>query len=255
MPLTRLSPGLLLLLVAAVFAAGRVHRLDAQAVIPELRSTLSGVLVDPSHAAMPGIVVALEDLARRRTYRATTDRQGRFELKDLPAGDYEAEVVVPGFALFRERVLLAGPLIEREIVLAVGEVEETFTVVAGERRPDADGQRRERSEPEPCVARVDEQTQSPVGGQLRPPRMLTRTAPLFPDHLREEERDGIVRLAARIGADGSLADVSVVEASHPDYAAAAEDAVRGWTWEEPLLNCTPIEVGVTVTVRFVPQRP
>ena len=72
--------------------------------------------------------------------------------------------------------------------------------------------------------------------------MLTRTAPLFPDHLREEEREGIVRLAARIGADGSLADVSVVEASHPDYAAAAEDAVRGWTWEEPLLNCTPIEV-------------
>jgi TonB family protein len=255
MPLTRLSPGLPLLVLVALFAGGRVHRLDAQTAIPQSRSTLTGVLVDPSHASMPGIAVALEDLARRRTYRATTDREGRFELKDLPAGDYEAEVVVPGFAVFREPVLLAGPLIEREIVLAVGAVEETFTVVAGAPRADADGQRRERGEPEPCVARVDEQTQSPVGGQLRPPRMLTRTAPVFPDHLREEEREGVVRLAARIGADGSLADVSVVEASHPDYATAAEDALRGWTWEEPLLNCTPIEVEVRITVRFVPQRP
>ena len=254
MPLTRLSPGLPLLVLVAVFAAGHVHRLDAQAAIPESRSTLTGVLADPSHAPMPGIAVALEDLARRRTYRATTDRQGRFELKDLPAGDYEAEVVVPGFAAFRQPVLVAGPLIEREIVLAVGAVEETFTVVAGAPRADAAFQRRERGEPEPCVARVDDQTQSPVGGQLRPPRMLTRTAPLFPDHLREEEREGIVRLAARIGVDGSLADVSVVEASHPDYATAAEDAVRGWTWEEALLNCTPVDIGVAITLRFVPQR-
>jgi hypothetical protein len=255
MPLTRLSPGLLFLAVVAVLAAGRVHRLDAQAAIPQSQSTLTGVLVDPSHASVPGIVVALEDLSRRRTYRATTDRQGRFELKDLPAGDYEAEVVVPGFAVFREPVRLAGPLVEREIVLAVGPLEETLTVVAGETRADSVGQRRERGEPEPCVARVDQETQSPVGGQLRPPHMLTRTAPVFPDHLREEEREGIVRLAALIGTDGTVADVSVVEASHPDYATAAEDAVRGWTWEEPLLNCTPIEVGVTVTVRFVPQRP
>lgn len=255
MPLTRLPPGLLLLAVMAVFATGRVHRLDAQAAIPQSRSTLTGVLVDPSHASMPGIVVALEDLSRRRTYRATTDRQGRFELKDLPAGDYEAEVVVPGFAVFREPVLLAGPVIEREIVLAVAGVEETFTILAGAPRVAAAGHRRERPEPEPCTARVDEQTQSPVGGQLRPPRMLTRTAPLFPDHLREEEREGIVRLSARIVADGTLVDVNVVEASHPDYAAAAEDAVRTWTWEEALLNCTPVDVGVTITLRFVPQQP
>ena len=46
-----------------------------------------------------------------------------------------------------------------------------------------------------------------------------------------------------------------MEASHPDFAAAAEDAVRTWTWEEALLNCTPVDVGITVTVRFLPQRP
>ncbi len=250
----RLSTRLPLLLVVAAFAGGSVHRLDAQTAIPDSRSAIRGVVVDPSHAAVPGVTIVLEDLARRRTHRATTDRQGRFEVKDLPAGDYEAEVTVPGFAVFREPVLLAGPLIEREVVLAVATLEETITVAAGDQRAEA-GQSREPGEGEPCVSRVDPQTQSPVGGQLRPARMLTRPAPLFPEHLREDEREGIVRLAGRIGADGSVADVGVVEASHPDYATAAEDAVRGWTWEAPLLNCTPIELGVSVTVRFIPQRP
>ena len=239
----------------AATGASRADRLGAQAPIPDSRSTLSGVVLDPSHAPLPGVAVVVEDLARRLSHRATTDRQGRFELKDLPAGDFEAEIEVAGFAVFREPMLVAGPLVEREIVLALGAVEETFTVVAGAPPASTDVPGRERSETEPCVAPVDQETQSPIGGQVRPPRMLTRVSPAFPDHLREADLEGEVRISARISAQGTVAEISVEEASHPDFAAAAEDAVRTWTWEEALLNCTPVDVSVTVTVHFTPARP
>ena len=251
---TRFSRGLFLLSLAALGASG-TERLGAQAPIPDSRSTLGGVVLDPSHAPLPGVAVVVEDLARRLSHRATTDRQGRFEIKDLPAGDFEAEVEVAGFAVFREPVLVAGPLIEREIVLALGTLEETFTVVAGAPAASPEVPGRERGETEPCVTPVDQETQSPIGGRVRPPRMLARVPPAFPDHLREADLEGEVRLAARISAQGTVADVTVEEASHPDFAAAAEDAVRTWTWEEALLNCTPVEVGITVTVHFLPQRP
>lgn len=244
-----------LLAVAAVVATVGRDPAQAQRPIPESQSTVTGVAVDPTHAALPGITVALEDLARNVTRLATTDRQGRFQIMNLPAGDYEAEVAVPGFEVFREQVRVAGPLVELEVVLALGSLEEAVTVLAGTGAAGPETLERERPEAEPCVPRVDAETRSPIGGQIRPPRMLTRVVPLFPGHLREADLDGQVRLAARIGADGSLADVSILEASHPDFAEAAEAAVRRWTWEETLLNCTPVEVPITVTVRFLSQRP
>jgi outer membrane biosynthesis protein TonB len=83
--------------------------------------------------------------------------------------------------------------------------------------------------------------------------MLSRTIPLFPEHLRQDDVAGTVRLEGRIDQGGAVGVLEVVEASHPDFAAAAEDAVRGWTWEQALLNCAPVEVGFTIDVRFVPE--
>lgn len=254
MPQTH-PPRSVLLLVALITAVtADKSPVAAQKPIPDSRSALVGVVVDPSHAAMPGVAIALEDLGRRVTRRATTDRQGRFEFRELPAGDYEAEIVMPGFTLFRQPILLAGPLVEREIVLSLGMVEEIYTVTAGAAAASGDRAGRQRGDEEACVVRVDPDSQSPVGGQIRPPRMLERTAPVFPDHLREADLDGMVRLTGRISAEGTMSDLIVAEASHPDFAAAAEDAVRSWTWEQSLLNCTPVDVPVTITVRFVPQR-
>ena len=127
----RISRRLSLLALVVAIGAGGADRLDAQARSPDSRSTLVGVVVDPSHAPLPDVAVVVEDLSRRVTHRATTDRQGRFEITDLPAGEFEAEVAVAGFAVFREPVRVAGPLVEREIVLAIDALEETFTVVAG----------------------------------------------------------------------------------------------------------------------------
>jgi hypothetical protein len=186
----------------------------------------------------------------RNRYR--TDARGRFDAMDLPAGDYEVEIEVSGFARFREPLLLAGPLVEREIVLAIGTLEETIDV-GGDGGDEPGSTVRREGANEPCVVPTDATTGSPTGGHLRLPRMLSRTIPLFPEHLRQDDVAGTVRLEGRIDQGGAVGVLEVVEASHPDFATAAEDAVRGWTWEQALLNCAPVEIGFTIDVRFVPE--
>jgi hypothetical protein len=237
--------------LVALMAIGAGGVLHAQDPIPDSLSSLTGVVVDATHAPVPHVTVAVEDLGRRVTHRYETDAQGRFEAMDLPAGEYEVEISVPGFALFREQLLMAGPFVDREIVLAVRTVEETIEVGGdGGDQPGSTVSR--ESTNEPCVVPTDTTTQSPIGGGLRPPRMLTRTIPQFPDHLRQDGM-GSVQLDGRIDETGAVGALVVVEASHPDFAVAAEDAVRGWTWEAALLNCTPVEVAFTVHIRFLPE--
>ena len=108
-------------------------------------------------------------------------------------------------------------------------LEETFTVVAGDQPAEAgrswDGSAVRASRVWPGWTRKPSR---PIGGQLRPPRMLTRPAPLFPEHLREAELRRHRAAVGRASAPMARWPTSrVVEASHPDFAAAAEDAVRG----------------------------
>ena len=57
-------------------------------------------------------------------------------------------------------------------------------------------------------------------------------------------------LEAVIGTDGRTQDVQVVKSPDPDLANAAVEAVRQWQFSATLLNCTPIDVRMQVTVNF-----
>ena len=210
---------------------------------------LSGTVLDGTHAGIPRVTVTLEDLERQVTRRVVTDAQGRFAVTDLPAGTYVVEAVTPGFAPSMERVTIGSVALEREVLLEPAQVAETI-VVSADGVPRA-GDIRTRGPTEPCTPPVDSQTLSPVGGQLRPPRMLAHPQPTFPNHLRNALVDGTVRLVGRIGTDGRLTGGQVTESAHPDLAAAVEETVSEWTWQEALLNCEPVEIGVTISVTFL----
>ena len=90
-----------------------------------------------------------------------------------------------------------------------------------------------------------------VGGSVRAPRKTLDVKPVFPASMREAGRSGIVPLEAMIGRDGTVTSVRVVSAgAHPDFAVAAVDAVRQWRFTPTLLNGQPVDVVMSVTVRF-----
>ena len=69
--------------------------------------------------------------------------------------------------------------------------------------------------------------------------------------MRDAGIEGVVPMEAAIGRDGTVVSVRVVSAQvHPELAIAAVDAVRQWRFDSTLLNGEPVEVVMTVSVRF-----
>jgi hypothetical protein len=60
-------------------------------------ASLSGSVLDPSDAFIPGAEVVLTDEATKREFKATASDSGEFSLANLPAGKYTLRVSSPGF--------------------------------------------------------------------------------------------------------------------------------------------------------------
>jgi protein TonB len=111
---------------------------------------------------------------------------------------------------------------DQPITLEVGELQETVTVRA-----------RRTPGPRP-PSRAGSAAPLRVGGNIRPPRKLVDVRPVYPQTM----------------SDAGYA-VRVLSAQvHPEFAMAAVDAVRQWRFDSTLLNGEPVEVVMTVSVRF-----
>ena len=87
-------------------------------------------------------------------------------------------------------------------------------------------------------------------GNIRPPRLVRRVEPLYPEIARQARVEGVVILEATTDVYGRVAGVRVLR-SLPLLDAAAVDAVRQWIYEPVVVNGRPRPVTFTVTVRFV----
>jgi protein TonB len=88
-----------------------------------------------------------------------------------------------------------------------------------------------------------------VGGAVLEPRKVHHVAPLYPVLARAARREGTVILEATIARDGRVVDTHVLRSSDM-FDQAAIDAVRQWRYTVPALNGVPVDVTMTVTVRF-----
>jgi protein TonB len=90
------------------------------------------------------------------------------------------------------------------------------------------------------------------GGVIKAPARIRDAVPVYPIIAKAAHVQGTVFLEATIARDGSVRDLRVVSApSMLDEAAMA--AVRQWRYTPSLLNGEPVEVLMTVTVRFTLQ--
>lgn len=198
---------------------------------------LSGTIYDVTGAVIPGAQVALMD-ANEGKWTATSNARGRFELPPVGPGKFLLEVTLPGFRSLRQEFeLREADDWDRAVTLQIGTLSETIAISAS---------RAARKAPTADAARPIR-----VGGNIRVPKKEVHVAPVYPESMRVAGFSGVVPLEALIGVDGTVSSVRVLSAQvHPDFATAAVDAVRQWRFTPTLLNRVPVEVMMTVTLRF-----
>src|SRR4051812_3702681 len=76
----------ILILLAATLAFGQ-----------EITGTITGVVSDPSGAALSGATVTARDADRGTTWKVQTNSEGVYSLPRLPIGRYEVRVEATGF--------------------------------------------------------------------------------------------------------------------------------------------------------------
>ncbi len=252
----------------AVRVTADALRAAAAAPPQETPAAISGTLYDPLGGLLPGVALTLTDQVVGITFTATTDRNGTFAFADLQPATYELRAVLPGFSSVSTVMPIgAGANLERRIVLPIGSLQETITVVCSSpAQPSAPrplGAVPPRVlQPRPGSAAPQAATTAPfnggIGGQIRAPRQIAKANPICPNHVGVST---VVILGARVGIDGYLSDIKDLrnEGRQPEdrqpqeIVDSAIDAVRLWQYSPTLLNGVPVEANITVTVLYTWQ--
>ena len=201
---------------------------------------LLGTIYDATGAVIPGVQVVLID-ATDTKWTATSKASGRFELPPVGAGKYLLDVSLPGFRALRQEFELRDPRDwNRAVTLQIGALTETVSI-SGTRA----------TAPPQLISPSAPSQRIRVGGSIRVPQKQQHVAPVYPASMLAAGLSGVVPVEAIIAQDGTVSSVRVLSAQvHPDFAIAAVDAVRQWRFTPTLLNKVPVEVAMTVTVRF-----
>ena len=239
-PMTRTASAAAAVLLVAVTVLVAGFGVSAQSF-----STVSGTLVDQFTRSLPAATVTLANPRSQSKYEIKSDANGRYEFVGVPPGDYILTIESPGFATVkREGVVLSGQPFQQNVTMRVGSLQETITVTDAQDGPRAWLQVRTAPyAPYKTVAC----TNTPVGGNIRPPTKTKDVRPIYP----VGARGGVVKLEARIGEEGYVTQVEVTGDADASLAHAATTAVSQWKFTPTLLDCQAIEVKMNVLVNFV----
>jgi TonB family protein len=213
-------------------------RLPAQ----NLAGKTSGTIHDPSRTGVANATVIMSNHETNTMDMTTTDREGNFTFKPLPAGNYELQVLKPGFETYRvpQVSLDAGRDFSESFTLQVGAITEHVMVVP-----------ENSTKSVPVEATSGKPSRLSVGGTVQAAKLTSRTIPVYPESAKSAGISGTVVLHAVVGMDGKLLSLRVMNGQvDPDLARSAVEAVSQWRYTPTLLNGEPIEVDTTVTVVY-----
>ncbi len=243
---------LLLIGIVALAAATLSTGASAQSGL----GSISAAVYDQAGGVLPAVAVKILHVDSGRASAAATDRTGSFTLRDIPSGVYELTMSLAGFSTVKATVdVRPGDRIQRNVVLPLGSLEETVTVV-GSRVPT--GRTQEAAAPAPRPVRDIPPPRGPaswaggIGGSIKVPTRAVDVKPRYPAELEGTGAAATVTLSARIGMDGYMLDLKDISATqaHPAFVASALEAVRQWEFNPTLLNGAPVETNITITVRY-----
>src|SRR5215470_16839323 len=86
------------------------------------RGTITGTVADPGGAVVAAAPVEIRNTNNGAVYQAATSATGNYTLSQLPVGEYELSVTVPGFKKFvRKNVVVnVAETYRVDVVLEVG---------------------------------------------------------------------------------------------------------------------------------------
>ena len=116
---------LLNLALCAAICAGSLYAQTALA-------TITGRVSDPTGAVVANAPVSVKNLDTGQVSNAATSATGNYTVSQLPIGDYELTVAVPGFKTYTHSKfhLAAAQTMREDVALEVGQTSESVTVSA-----------------------------------------------------------------------------------------------------------------------------
>ena len=88
-----------------------------------------------------------------------------------------------------------------------------------------------------------------VGGNVQQSKLIRQLRPVYPAEAKQARIQGVVKLSAVIGTDGTVQQLEVIS-GHPLFVPSSLDAVKQWVYERTLLNGAPVEVVTQIDVNY-----
>jgi protein TonB len=89
----------------------------------------------------------------------------------------------------------------------------------------------------------------PIGGDVKPARLLSSTSPSYPSLAKSQRIEGAVRVDALVDPNGRISSMKVVSGPVLLHQAAM-DALHQWKYQPATLDGKPVSMHLTVTVQF-----
>lgn len=204
----------------------------------------TGTILDPSRGAVQNATIVMTNHKAGTIDMTTSDAEGNFAFKALPAGEYEMKALKPGFAAhYTQLVLQPAQDLAQTVTLNIGGINEAVDVKA-----EGSANAAEAAEAEAKAKRMRVR----VGGNVQAAKVIQpRVQPVYPQSAKAAGIQGSVLLHAVVGKDGTPHSLEVLNSQvNPDLARAAVEAVSQWRYQPTLLNGEPVEVDTTIQINF-----
>lgn len=95
-------------------------------------ATVTGTITDATGAVLANAPIEVRNLENGQVFRAASSDTGNYSVTQLPIGEYDMSVTVPGFKTYSHTGfrLVASQIMREDVTLEVGQTTESVTVTA-----------------------------------------------------------------------------------------------------------------------------